>query len=94
MGEHTPTSEEQIRILTAKILQLELLCAWLVEFFAREDASHTSRSFALSELRRHAESHQGEVFSHPDETSFGQAAKYLRVGTFANRGFGAGGARR
>ena len=93
MSENSLTQEEQIRILTAKVSQLELLCAWLIEFFAREDPSTTSRSFALSELRRHAEAHQGEVFAHPDETAFGQAAKHLGVGTFMNKGFGADGSR-
>ena len=35
MSENAPTKEEQIRILTAKVSQLESVCACIIEFFAR-----------------------------------------------------------
>ena len=92
MSGSTPTKEEQIRILTAKVSQLESVCACIIEFFAREDTSNLSQRIMLTELKRHAQTHQGEIFAKADDTSFGQVAEHLRVGSFKPHSFGASGA--
>ena len=91
MSENTPTSEEQIKMLARKVADLELVCAYMIEFFAREDTSNLSRKIAANELRRLAESHTSEELPLAADTAFGEVAEHLRVGTFRDRGFGASG---
>ena len=92
MSENTPTSEDQIKILARKVADLESVCAYIIEFFAREDTSNLSRKIAATELRRLAESHTSEELPLAADTAFGQVSEHLRVGSFKPQSFGASGA--
>ena len=93
MSENSLTQEEQIGILTAKVADLELICAYIIENFSLEDTSNQSRQIAATELRRLAQTHQGEGFSAPDDSAFHKVAEHILAGV-VNRGFGAFGAGR
>ena len=93
MSGSTPINEEQIRILTAKVADLELICAYIIENFSLEDTSNQSRQIAATELRRLAQTHHGEGLSAPDDSAFHKVAKHILAGV-VNRGFGAFGAGR
>ena len=47
MSENAPTPQEQITILTRKVADLELICAYIIELFTREDTSNLSRHVAM-----------------------------------------------
>ena len=93
MSEDMPTTQEQIRILSSKVADLELICAYVIECFVLDDTSDQSRKIAANELRRLAQAHQGEHLSTPDDSAFHKVAEHLGRGAFIHKGFGASGSR-